>query len=118
MPKVTQKEDITRIWGTVSICYSDIPDEAKFLSANGKEYLNLILCNLPDVKEFGNRTLTHEFKAGKGDKAKTVGNMTEYKKEVSPQLQSEPEPPKKFLNTAKEEKPSYSKDDSEDSLPF
>lgn len=118
MPKVTQKEDITRIWAMGSICISDLPEGSVYTSpANGKKYLSITIQSLNDVKEFRDKIFTHEVKAGSRDNSKTIGNLTEYKKEVSPQPQSEPEPPKKFLNPAKKEKPSYSKG-NEDDLPF
>lgn len=119
MPKVTKKEYITRIWAMGSICISDLPEGSVYTSpTNGKKYLSITLQSLNDVKEFRDKVFTHEVKAGPRDNSKTIGNLTEYKKEVSPEPQTESEPPKKFLNPVKEEKPSYSKDDGINDLPF
>lgn len=119
MPKVTQKEDITRIWAMGSICISDLPEGSVYTSpTNGKKYLSITIQSFNDVKEFRDKIFTHEVKAGSRDNSKTIGNLTEYKKEVSPETKSDPEPHKEFLKPAKEEKPSYSKGNEEDSLPF
>lgn len=117
MPKVTQKEDITRIWAMGSICISDLPEGSVYTSpANGKKYLSITIQSLSDIKTFRDKMFTHEVKAGSRDNTKTIGSLTEYKKEVSPEPQAETEPPKKFLKPAKEEKPTYTS--SEDTLPF
>lgn len=119
MPKVTQKEDITRIWAMGSICISDLPEGSVYTSpTNGKKYLSIIIQSFNDVKEFRDKIFTHEVRVGSRDNSKTIGNLTEYKKEVSPETKSDPEPHKESLKPAKEEKPSYSKGNEEDSLPF
>lgn len=118
MPKVTQKEDITRIWAMGSICISDLPEGSVYTSpTNGKKYLSITVQSFNDVKEFRDKIFTHEVKAGSRDNSKTIGNLTEYKKEVLPETKSEPESPKKFLKPAKEEKPKYSTGEVDD-LPF
>lgn len=122
MPKVTQKDDITRIWAIGSICISDLPEGSVYTSpANGKKYLSITLQSLNDVKEFRDKIFTHEIKVGSRDNQKTIGNMTEYKKEVSPEAEKPKEPDvpaKTYLKPAKNETPTYSKDDGVDSLPF
>lgn len=118
MPKVTQKEDITRIWAMGSVCISDLPEGSVYTSpTNGKQYLNITIQNLPDIKVFGRNGFTHEVKTGSKDNSRTIGNLTEYKKEVSPETKSNPEPPNESLKPAKEEKPKYSTGEV-DSLPF
>lgn len=117
MPKVTQKDDITRIWAMGSICISDLPEGSVYTSpVNGKKYLSITIQSLGDIKIFRDKMFTHEVKVGSRDNTKTIGNLTEYKKEVSPEPQAETDPPKKFLKPAKEEKPTYSS--NEDTLPF
>lgn len=118
MPKVTQKEDITRLWAMGSICISDLPEGSVYTSpTNGKQYLNITIQNLPDIKVFGRNSFTHEIKAGSRDNQKTIGNMTEYKKEVSPEVDNNKNNAKP-IKPAKNEPPTYSKDDRVDSLPF
>lgn len=120
MPKVTQKEDITRIWAMGSICISDLPEGSVYTSpANGKKYLSITLQSLSDIKTFRDKAFTHEVKAGSRDNSKTIGNLTEYKKDVSPEPEKpkEPDAPaKKYLKPAKDEKPTYTS--GEDELPF
>lgn len=119
MPKVTQKEDITRIWAMGSICISDLPEGSVYTSpANGKKYLNITIQSLNDVKEFRDKIFTHEIKAGSRDNQKTIGNMTEYKKEVSSEpekTKEEPAPVK--TKPAKKETP-ITQSGGEDNLPF
>lgn len=123
MPKVTQKEDITRIWAMGSICISDLPEGSVYTSpANGKQYLSITIQNLPDIKVFGRNSFTHEIKTGSRDNQKTIGNMTEYKKEVSPEAKKPKEPDvpaNKYLKPATNPMPpSPPKSDKEDDLPF
>lgn len=121
MPKVTQKEDITRIWAMGSICISDLPEGSVYTSpTNGKKYLSITIQSFNDIKEFRDKIFTHEVKAGSRDNSKTIGNLTEYKKDVSPEVDNNKNKatPIEYIKTAKNETPAYSKSDSEDSLPF
>lgn len=123
MPKVTQKEDITRIWAMGSICISDLPEGSVYTSpTNGKQYLSITIQNLIDIKVFGRNGFTHEIKAGPRDNQRTIGNMTEYKKDISSEAakpEEKTEPAKTYLRPANNPMPpSPPKSNEEDSLPF
>lgn len=123
MPKVTQKEDITRIWAMGSICISDLPEGSVYTSpTNGKQYLNMTIQNLPDIKVFGRNGFTHEIKTGDRDNQRTIGNMTEYKKDISSEAEKKKEssePVKTYLKPATNPiPPSPPRTGDEDDLPF